>query len=179
MNVNEYGQVTFDSREIIQKIYSQESQSIFGYMDDIDEISKWNENCSHFEMHPLDPRENITQDVLEYHSSKNYQWKMPVEFLQFDPIKHCIDKLIEKSINTPEYIDYMTDELKAWEKLMSPESVLNLFRFLHYLISTCESNNIITGVGRGSSVSSLILYLLGVHYVDPVKYKLNYNEFLR
>jgi len=39
--------------------------------------------------------------------------------------------------------------------------------------------DIVTGVGRGSSVSSLVLYLIGVHHIDPVKYNLSYKEFLR
>ena len=33
--------------------------------------------------------------------------------------------------------------------------------------------------GRGSSVSSLVLHLLDVHQIDPVKYNLDYKEFLR
>jgi len=35
------------------------------------------------------------------------------------------------------------------------------------------------GVGRGSSVSSYILYLIGVHKIDSIKYDLDYKEFLR
>jgi DNA polymerase III alpha subunit len=35
------------------------------------------------------------------------------------------------------------------------------------------------GVGRGSSVSSYVLYLLNVHRIDSIKYNLDYQDFLR
>jgi len=179
MNVDAYGQVKFDNKEILEKTYLMENQSVFGFMNDLDEIAKWNENCSHFDLRPINTAQEIDQDPMEYHSNKSYAWKMPVEFLNFDPIEYCSNELIKRSINKQEYIDYLINELKSWEKIMTTQSAMNLFRFLHYLIQTCEKNNIVTGVGRGSSVSSLILFLLGVHHVDPVKYNLDYNEFLR
>jgi DNA polymerase III alpha subunit len=42
-----------------------------------------------------------------------------------------------------------------------------------------RSNNIVWGVGRGSSVASYVLYLLGVHKVDSIKYGLDIREFLK
>jgi DNA polymerase III alpha subunit len=50
---------------------------------------------------------------------------------------------------------------------------------LIYIIDTMRKNNIVWGVGRGSSVASYILYLLGVHKVDSVKYNLHIEEFLK
>jgi DNA polymerase III alpha subunit len=37
----------------------------------------------------------------------------------------------------------------------------------------------IWGVGRGSSVASYVLYLLGVHRIDSMFYDLDPSEFLR
>ena len=42
-----------------------------------------------------------------------------------------------------------------------------------------KENNIIWGVGRGSSVASYVLFLLGVHKIDSLQYNLNWREFLR
>jgi DNA polymerase III alpha subunit len=50
---------------------------------------------------------------------------------------------------------------------------------LKYIVDTLRDNKIIWGVGRGSSVSSYVLYLLGVHRIDSLKYQLDYREFLR
>jgi DNA polymerase III alpha subunit len=57
--------------------------------------------------------------------------------------------------------------------------MLDLLRWLKYFVDTCEANNIVRGVGRGSSVASYVLYVLGVHQVDSVKYNLDWQEFLR
>jgi len=42
-----------------------------------------------------------------------------------------------------------------------------------------RKNNLVWGVGRGSSVSSYLLYLIGVHKVDSYKYRLDIKEFLK
>ena len=56
---------------------------------------------------------------------------------------------------------------------------MNVLKFLVYLIDIMRSNNIVWGVGRGSSVSSYVLYLLGVHKVDSIKYGLDITDFLK
>ena len=57
--------------------------------------------------------------------------------------------------------------------------MINLLYYLKYLIDTMRKNNIIWGVGRGSSVSSYVLYLLGVHKVNSLKYHLDIKEFIK
>jgi DNA polymerase III alpha subunit len=42
-----------------------------------------------------------------------------------------------------------------------------------------RENDIVWGVGRGSSVASYTLYLIGVHKIDSIKYELDINEFLK
>jgi len=58
----------------------------------------------------------------------------------------------------------------------------NLFpvlRILIYIIDTMRKHKLVWGVGRGSSVASYVLYLLGVHKVDSLKYNLDIKEFLK
>jgi DNA polymerase III alpha subunit len=57
--------------------------------------------------------------------------------------------------------------------------LFDLLRYLKYLVDTLKSNNMIWGVGRGSSVASYVLYLLGVHKIDSMFYDLDITEFLR
>jgi DNA polymerase III alpha subunit len=40
-------------------------------------------------------------------------------------------------------------------------------------------NKIVWGVGRGSSVSSYILFLIGIHKINSLKYGLDIREFLK
>jgi DNA polymerase III alpha subunit len=54
-----------------------------------------------------------------------------------------------------------------------------VLKFMIYLVDTMRANNIVWGVGRGSSVASYVLFLIGVHKIDSMKYNLDYKEFLR
>jgi DNA polymerase III alpha subunit len=57
--------------------------------------------------------------------------------------------------------------------------MLPVLQFLLYFIDKLKDNNIVWGVGRGSSVSSYVLFLMGVHRIDSVKYNLDIKEFLK
>ena len=64
------------------------------------------------------------------------------------------------------------------------ESVLDrdmtdLLRYMVYLVDFMRENNIVWGVGRGSSVASYVLYLIGVHKINSIRYNLDWREFLR
>ena len=50
---------------------------------------------------------------------------------------------------------------------------------MKYVVDTLRDNNIVWGVGRGSSVSSYVLYLIGIHKIDSVKYALPIDEFFK
>jgi len=58
-------------------------------------------------------------------------------------------------------------------------NLFDLLKYLHYLVDIMKQNNVIWGVGRGSSVSSYVLYLLGVHRINSMFYDLDPGEFLR
>jgi len=69
----------------------------------------------------------------------------------------------------------LIEELQEFRK----RNMLDLLRWLKYFVDTAKQRNIIWGVGRGSSVASYVLYLIGVHKIDSIKYKLDWKEFLR
>ena len=56
---------------------------------------------------------------------------------------------------------------------------LDVLRLMCYIRDKFIQNNVIWGVGRGSSVASYLLYLLGIHLIDPLKYDLDIHEFLK
>jgi DNA polymerase III alpha subunit len=63
--------------------------------------------------------------------------------------------------------------------LYQEKDLFNLLRYLKYLVDVMTENNVIWGVGRGSSVASYVLYKLGVHRIDSMFYDLEPTEFLR
>ena len=54
-----------------------------------------------------------------------------------------------------------------------------LLQYLKYLVDTMREHNIVWGVGRGSSVSSFVLFLIGIHKINSLYYDLSINEFIK
>jgi DNA polymerase III alpha subunit len=54
-----------------------------------------------------------------------------------------------------------------------------LLKYLKYLVDTMRKNNVVWGVGRGSSVASFVLFLLEVHRINSLYYDLSIDEFLK
>lgn len=63
--------------------------------------------------------------------------------------------------------------------LFQERNMFMLLKYLKYFIDTLKQNNIVWGVGRGSSVASFVLYLLGVHKINSLYYDLPIEEFLK
>jgi len=174
MNTNEYGQVTFDTREMITMLYA--GQSIDGYsVSDPNELSMHNKNAILFEIDALHLTVTPQTSAVEYHAEQSNKWQMPQSYQQLDVEHHLSQRLVAKGFTDVKYTQRLIEELSEYHK----RDMMNILRFLHYLMDTCKQHNVVTGIGRGSSVSSLVLHLLDVHHIDPVKYNLDYKEFLR
>jgi len=64
-------------------------------------------------------------------------------------------------------------------ELYRARNLYPVLQLIIYIVDTLRKHNLVWGVGRGSSVASYVLYLLGVHRVDSHKYTLNIREFLK
>ena len=112
--------------------------------------------------------ESITVEQFDKINQK--EWYMPEEYKCLDIAKHLLDLC-----KTDSELQRVGQELL----LYTEKNLLDLLRYLKYLVDTMEENNIIWGVGRGSSVASYVLYLIGVHKIDSIYYDLDPEEFLR
>lgn len=97
-------------------------------------------------------------------------WYMPDKYYQIDVKKYLLDKC-----QTQEERDRVELEYKLYEK----KNFIKVLQFLIYFVDTLRANNLVWGVGRGSSVASFCLFLIGVHKINPLQYNLNIAEFLR
>lgn len=106
-------------------------------------------------------------ETLEEASSN---WAMPEKYKELD-----IDIYFAEKINTVKEAERVVEELALFrERGLEP-----MLRFMIFLVDLMKENNIIWGVGRGSSVSSFLLYLVGLHQINPIKYNLGIEEFIR
>jgi hypothetical protein len=95
---------------------------------------------------------------------------MPEEYSKMDISKYILGRCADQN-----EMQRAAQELLEYGK----RNLLPLLRYLKYLIDTLRSNGIVWGVGRGSSVASFVLYLLGVHRIHSLRHNLNFEEFMR
>lgn len=76
---------------------------------------------------------------------------------------------------TPEEKARVNLEMDLYEE----RDLIPLLQLMMYLVNHFRENNVVWGVGRGSSVASFVLYLIGVHKVNSLKYGLAIEEFLK
>lgn len=100
------------------------------------------------------------------------EWTIPKEYLNKDIEREVID--LADSIG-PASVERVKMEFELYNFFDMIESL----RALAYVKDMMVENNIVWGVGRGSSVSSYVLFLMGIHSVDSLKYELDISEFLR
>lgn len=72
-------------------------------------------------------------------------------------------------------IDRVQQEMAVFEQL----GMLPLISAIFWIVNTLHNNGVVTGVGRGSSVASFVLFLLRVHDIDSYEYNLDFDEFVR
>ena len=97
-------------------------------------------------------------------------WYLPEEYKNFDIAKFVLDQC-----TTEAQLQRAGDELLKFQD----RNMFVLLKYLKYLVDTMRKNGIVWGVGRGSSVASYVLFLIGVHKIDSLYYDLPIDEFLK
>ena len=105
----------------------------------------------------------------EFDKTCQQDWFIPDEYKDMDIEAFLVDECPK------EHYQRLIDELQEFRA----RNMLPLLRVLKYIVDTLRKNNILWGVGRGSSVASYTLYLIGIHKIDSIKYDLDWREFLR
>jgi DNA polymerase III alpha subunit len=171
MKTNKYGQAILSSDHLRELLLQGKNIGHLNVLEDED-IVLYNKhqdallrNVTLF----LDaPEETLSFD--EFHESKATEWLFPVAYQQTDVYAWLVNKC-----KTQIEIDRVDEEYKLYKD----RDLIMLLRLFIYLINYMRENKFIWGVGRGSSVSSYILYLIGVHRVDSLKYRLDIKDYLK
>ncbi len=131
-----------------------------------DLLTDYNAGCQSLGLKPVFMIKDIPSTVEEAIK----QWNIPEYIAELD-----LDVYFAEKVSTVEEAVRVAEELALYrERKMEP-----MLRFMIYLVAVMRENKIVWGVGRGSSVSSFLLYLAGLHSVNSVKYNLDIKEFIR
>lgn len=114
--------------------------------------------------------QQLTQTLEEFDQQNQKNWHMPDEYKQLDIAEWLLAKCNE---------DYELQRVGQELLLFQERNLFDLLRYLKYLVDTLRKHNIVWGVGRGSSVASYVLYLIGVHKINSIYYDLSIEEFLK
>ena len=115
----------------------------------------------------------INSEFLDYPKPPNSinieKWFIPNSYNELD-----IEEFLVMNC-PPENYNRLIQEIKLYKK----HNMMPLLKTMKYIVDTLRSNRVVWGVGRGSSVASYVLYLIGVHKIDSVKYNLPIEEFFK
>lgn len=157
----------YQNKDVIELMYNDINFLDKIIIEDTEETRKF-ESLSNLTLNKYNPSVQDF-DLEEFDKICQSDWFIPDEYKTLDIEKYLI------SICPKENFQRLVEELQEYKI----RNLISLLKALKYLVDTLIKNNVIWGVGRGSSVSSYVLYLLKVHKIDSIKYNLDWKEFLR
>lgn len=172
MKYDNFGQAYVSSAELCELLYKNPDIDIGQFW-----VNDWDQYNSAVrttysnipqvkEYHPYPA--NYSVDV--FHQTKQSLWNMPDEYKQLDIAQWVLDQC-----KTEAELQRVGQELLLYQE----RNLFPLLQQLKYMVDTWRSNHVVWGVGRGSSVASYVLYLIGVHRINSMYYDLDIEEFLR
>lgn len=107
-------------------------------------------------------------------------WTIPQEYANLNVIDYMFQahSLLFDELPASEFAERerrLAEELVIYQR----KGLDDVLRTIIWIINILTTNNVVWGVGRGSSVSSYVLYVIGVHDVDSHAYALDIDDFLR
>jgi len=166
MRLDQFSNPIFNDRDIFEALYKGQTLSPEMFVESNDDVKKLEEVA---ELKFWTPLNDYDISIKDYDSTLQSNWFMPDEYQQMDIEEFLVNQCPQ------EHYQRLVDELDAYKA----RNMLDLLRWLKYFVDTCRAKNILWGVGRGSSVASYVLYLIGVHKIDSIQYNLDWQEFLR
>ena len=139
-----------------------------------EDIKLYNLHCNELDLFELKMLSTeLDKDLFDL--QKQREWFIPKHYKELD-IEDYIKRLIPSSGQDVNIITARVEQELAEYKA---RNLYDMLRCLVYIIDTMRKHDIVWGVGRGSSVASYVLYLLGVHKVNSVKYNIDLKEFFK
>jgi DNA polymerase III alpha subunit len=171
MQTDSLGIPVYSKTDILDIIYQGKVNLLGNMLVDIDqsELDRFNSAAQEAGESSLQSYTPLSINVSDFDKLSQLDWLMPENYKNLD-----IEQFLVTACPKENY-QRLIEELQEYQA----RDMLNLLRWLKYFVDTCRQNNVLWGVGRGSSVASYVLYLIGVHKIDSLKYNLDWREFLR
>jgi DNA polymerase III alpha subunit len=174
MKYDKYGQAHCNTNELCDLLYKNPDLDLGLFY--VDDSANYNNSVNQLYAEfpklqaylPLDYKEEVPVELFDHIQQQS--WNMPEEYKTLDIAQYILDLC-----KTEAELQRVGEELLLYQE----RDLFNLLRYLKYFVDTMRKNNILWGLGRGSSVASYVLYLLGVHKINSMYYDLPVEEFLK
>lgn len=170
MKIDDYGRAVITCNDLAQLLYKNPDLDLTNF--EVEDANEFNSSIkkTFAEFKKLKQYHPLTIDLSEFDFQNQNNWYMDDTYKQLD-----IAQWILSQCKTEAELQRAGHELL----LFQARNMFDLLKFLKYFVDTARKNNIVWGVGRGSSVASFVLYLIGVHKINSLYYDLDITEFLK
>ena len=168
MKTDKYGQLIYNQNDLCDLFLQDPTRTVTNAL--VDTPIEFNGFLSLENLPNLKQYNNINLSLEEFDRLNQSNWNMPTEYYEFDIAKWVLDQCKNEA-----ELQRAGDELIKFQE----RNMFVLLQYLKYLVDTMRKNNIVWGVGRGSSVASFVLFLIGVHRINSLYYDLSVDEFLK
>jgi len=168
MHIDKFGQHILNETDLCDFFLQDPNKSISNAL--VETLIEFDEELNLEKVPSLEQYSVLNISIEEYDKCNQESWFMPREYKELDIAKWVLDQC-----SNEEELQRAGDELLKF----NDRDMLDLLRYLKYLVDTMRKNNIVWGVGRGSSIASFVLYLIGIHRINSLHYQLSINEFLK
>ena len=154
------GLACLTNQGIIELAYQNKIDGALFEWDDKDSKSHFESICQYLDCWPF---QNNTD-------TNNRQWFTPQEYQDIDLDQYVLSRCKDNK-----------QLLRAQQELaiINHLQVQHIFKHLIYLVNLWRSRNLVWGIGRGSSVSCFVLYVIGLNKINPLDYDLDHKEFFK
>jgi len=170
MKYDKYGRNYTESNELCNLLYRNPDLDLSLFLvEDPQEFNK-SKHTLHADVPNLFGYVTLADSIEEFDQRFQKKWHMPDEYKELDIAAYVLGLCTQ---------DYELQRVGEELLLFQERDAFNLLRYMKYLVDTLRKNNVVWGVGRGSSVASYVLFLLGVHKINSIYYNLDIEEFLK
>lgn len=166
MYTTQYGEQVLSENDLCNALYENPHLKLINVLTNND-IKKPDIELENFPNFSHPSIENLT--IEEFDALQQSNWYIPEEYKNFDIVKWVIEQC-----KTDAELQRVAHELLLFQQL----DMFPLLQYCKFFVDTMRKHGIVLGVGRGSSVASYVLYLIGVHKINSMYYDLQIEEFL-
>ena len=168
MRTDIYGQIILDEQDICKAVLNSPDRTLSNIC--VDQLINISDELELINIPTFVEYVVSSETIEEFDQRLQSNWHMPEEYKNLDIAQWVLDQCSTDS-----------ERQRVGQELLMylDRNLFPLLQYMKYLVDTMRKHNIVWGVGRGSSVSSYVLYLIGIHKIDSMYFDLDINEFLR